>query len=58
MKDGVTRFSDFESEVNNIIEAVYDNAIGYSVRDRDLQPELIDDVGRIKRTSPNCRWIR
>lgn len=53
--DGITRFAEFESEVNNIIGAVYDSAKGYSLRDRDLQPELIDDVGDVIRMRLGCR---
>lgn len=52
---GAARFAEFEREVNNIIDAVYDNAKGYSLRDRDLSPELIDDVGNIARMRLSCR---
>jgi len=53
--DGLPNFSDFETEVNNILESVYDNALGYSLRDKDQQPELIEDVGRIVRMRLGCR---
>jgi len=53
--DGVDRFAEFEVEVNNIIESVYDNAKGYSLRDRDLHPELIADVGHVVRMRLGCR---
>src|ERR1700674_151996 len=53
--DGEARFAEFETEVNNIIEAVYDDAKGYSLRDRDLHPELIDDVGHVIRMRLGCR---
>jgi ABC-type lipoprotein export system ATPase subunit len=53
--DGLPRFSEFEAEVNNIIGAVYDNAKGFSLRDRDLQPELINDVGHVIRMRLACR---
>jgi len=53
--DGVDRISEFETEVNNIIQSVYDNAIGYSLRDRDANPELIDDVGSVQRMRLQCR---
>jgi ABC-type cobalamin/Fe3+-siderophores transport system ATPase subunit len=53
--DGVTHFAEFETEVNNIIGAVYDSAMGLSLRDRDLQPELIDDVGHVIRMRLSCR---
>jgi len=53
--DGISRFGEFETEVNSIIEAVYDSAVGFSLRDRDLHPEAIDDVGHLKRMRLSCR---
>ncbi len=53
--DGIDRFTQFETEVNNIIESVYDDAKGYSLRDRDLHPELINDVGHVIRMRLSCR---
>ena len=53
--EGVDRLTDFETEVNNIIESVYDDAVGYSLRDRDLQPEIIEDVGHVVRMRLSCR---
>jgi hypothetical protein len=53
--DGVPRFGEFETEVNNIIESVYDDAKGFSLRDRDLHPEAIDDVGHVTRMRLSCR---
>lgn len=53
--DGNANFSDFEAEVNNVIEAVYDKAKAYSLRDRDRQPEAINDVGHVKRMRLACR---
>jgi energy-coupling factor transporter ATP-binding protein EcfA2 len=53
--DGTAHFSEFEMEANKIIGAVYDNACAYSLRDRDLDPELIDDVGYIVRMRLSCR---
>lgn len=47
--DGVSRFAEYEREVNNVIESVYDDAKGYSLRDRDLHPELINDLGHVLR---------
>lgn len=44
-----------EAEVNNIIEAVYDDAKAYSLRDRGLQPEAINDVGHVIRMRLGCR---
>lgn len=53
--NGLPNFADFENEVNNILGAVYDNGKGYSLRDKDQQPELIDDVGAIVRMRLACR---
>ena len=35
--------------------AVYDDARAYSLRDRDLHPELIDDLGHVTRMRLACR---
>ena len=53
--EGVPGFAEFETQVNNILEAVYDDAKGFSLRDRDDHPELIDDVGRVVRMRLACR---
>jgi energy-coupling factor transporter ATP-binding protein EcfA2 len=53
--DGVARFAEYEREVNNVIESVYDDAKGYSLRDRDLHPELINDLGHVLRMRLSCR---
>lgn len=53
--DSVDRLGEFETEANNIIDAVYDNARGYSLRDRDIGSEAIDDVGHIVRMCLSCR---
>ena len=53
--DGLPNFAEFETEVNNILEADYDDAVGFSLRDRDQQPEMINDVGHIKRMRLACR---
>ncbi|ESZ41162.1 MULTISPECIES: AAA family ATPase [unclassified Mesorhizobium] len=45
----------YEELSNKIMNAVYDNATGYSLRDRDDQPYEIDDVDRIRRARLNCR---
>lgn len=52
---GNGRLFEYETEVRNIIEAVYDDARGYSLRDRDLDPENIDDVGPVIRMRLKCR---
>jgi ABC-type cobalamin/Fe3+-siderophores transport system ATPase subunit len=53
--DSIDRLAAYENEVNNIVEAVYDNSQVYSLRDRDLQPEFIDDVGQVVRMRLGCR---
>lgn len=53
--EGADRLSEYETEVNNIIDAVYDNAKAYSLRDRDHHPELIENVGHIVRMRLSCR---
>ena len=53
--DGVNGFSEYEAEVRNVIQAVYDDARGYSLRDRDLCPELIEDFGPVIRMRLGCR---
>jgi predicted ATPase len=52
---GVDKFPDYENEVSNIISAVYDDACGYSLRDRDLHPEQIENVGPVIRMRLSCR---
>jgi energy-coupling factor transporter ATP-binding protein EcfA2 len=53
--DGVSELKPFEQEVAKIIQAVYDDGIGFSLRDRDLDPTEINDVGPIKRMRLHCR---
>jgi predicted ATPase len=53
--DGLTHFAEFEAEVNNIIESVYDDACGFSLRDRDQHPELSENVGHVIRMRLSCR---
>jgi energy-coupling factor transporter ATP-binding protein EcfA2 len=53
--DSVDRLAEYETEVNNIIDAVYDNAQAFSLRDRDLHPEMINDVGHVARMRLSCR---
>lgn len=52
--DGLAHMSAFETEVNAIVEAVYDHARAYSLRDRDAQPEAINNVGRVIRMRLSC----
>jgi energy-coupling factor transporter ATP-binding protein EcfA2 len=45
----------YEATVRDIIDSVYDDAQGYSLRDRDDNPEDIDDIGPIIRMRLHCR---
>lgn len=53
--DGVGNLADYEEKVQQIINAVYDSAKAYSVRDRDGGPEEIDDLPPIVRCRLSCR---
>jgi len=53
--DGVDQLNTYETEVSKIIQAVYDNAVGYSIRDRDDKPEDIEDIPPIRRMRLSCR---
>lgn len=53
--DSVDRQNLFETQANDIIQAVYDEACGYSLRDRDNSTDQITDVGAIVRMKLNCR---
>ena len=47
--------NDFEQETKKIMATVYDNARGYSLRDRDDDEEKIDDMLPIVRMKLACR---
>jgi len=51
----INSLNKFEEETRKIIEAVYDNAKAYSLRDRDDKTETIDDMGPIVRMKLCCR---
>jgi len=53
--NGVDNLAEYENETRDLIEAVYDDAKGFSLRDCDLQPRLIEDVGPIIRMRLGCR---
>ncbi len=53
--DSVDRMPEYESEVNKILVAVYDQPQAYSLRDRDAHPELIADEGLVTRLRLSCR---
>jgi energy-coupling factor transporter ATP-binding protein EcfA2 len=52
---GNTHFAEFETKVNGVISSVYDNARAFSLRDRDISPEAIHDVGNVIRMRLSCR---
>lgn len=45
----------YETQADKIIGAVYDNAKGFSLRDRDDSPEEIENIGSIVRMRLSCR---
>lgn len=53
--DTITNLSSYEEEVVSILTAIYDNAKGYSLRDRDDEPEDIDDKTPVVRFRLSCR---
>jgi hypothetical protein len=53
--DSVSNMNDFEEEAKKIIHTVYDNAKGYSLRDKDDGEETIDDLLPIIRMKLSCR---
>jgi energy-coupling factor transporter ATP-binding protein EcfA2 len=53
--DSIDNLAAYEAEVNSIVEAVYDSARAYSLRDRDIQPEFIDDAAQVVRMRLSCR---
>jgi energy-coupling factor transporter ATP-binding protein EcfA2 len=50
--DGISELAVFEAEVAKILDAVYDNGIGYSLRDRDAGPTEINDLGPYQAYAP------
>lgn len=54
--DGQGQMSKYESDVNNIISCIYDNAKAYSLRDKDdIEEGGINYLGAIKRFRLTCR---
>jgi hypothetical protein len=54
--DSIDRMHDYERLSNKILNTVYDNAIGYSLRDKDeIVDEEIENLGCIKRFRLSCR---
>ncbi|GAC1391550.1 MAG: AAA family ATPase [Candidatus Saccharimonadales bacterium] len=53
--DTVNKMNDYETKVIKIINAVYDEGLAYSLRDRDDKPEDINDLPPLKRMRLSCR---
>jgi predicted ATPase len=53
--DGISQLKGLEEDVSKILQSVYDNAVGFSLRDRDEAPTEINDIGPVKRMRLNCR---
>jgi len=52
----IQSMNQYEIGARQIIESVYDDAIAYSLRDRDdVETDVIDDIGTVKRFRLNCR---
>ena len=51
----INKLNEFEKETKKIINAVYDNAKAYSLRDRDDSDEPIEDLPPITRMKLSCR---
>lgn len=55
--DGIGNLPEYESSVIEIINGVYDNAVAYSLRDRDEGDENIEDNLPLIRFKTSCRAI-
>ena len=53
--DTIDNLNEYENEVSSIIRSVYDDASGYSLRDRDDSPEEIEDKPSVVRMRLSCR---
>ncbi len=53
--ESITNMNDFEKESQKIIQTIYDNATGYSLRDRDNTEGEIEDLPPIIRMKLSCR---
>lgn len=53
--DSIDNLNQYEIEVGKIVKSVYDNARGFSLRDRDDNPEEIDDKVSVIRMRLSCR---
>lgn len=53
--DGEAQMTAYEQEIQQIINSVYDDAVAFSLRDRDNGPEEINDLPPITRMRLSCR---
>jgi ABC-type multidrug transport system ATPase subunit len=53
--DTITNLNAYEDEVVNMLDSIYDSAIGYSLRDRDNDIEDINDKNNVIRFRLSCR---
>lgn len=53
--DTITKLNEYEKEVSKIINAVYDKAKAFSLRDRDEKCEEIDDIPPVIKMRLSCR---
>lgn len=53
--ESIDELNAYEVEVQRIITSVYDTAKAYSLRDRDDEPEGIDDLDKVIRFRLSCR---
>jgi hypothetical protein len=52
---GIQSLNEYEEKGRSILDAVYDDAVAFSLRDRDDDPYHIDDLGPVIRMRLNCR---
>ena len=53
--NGIDQLSNFEKEVARILDAIYDTATAFSVRDRDTDPGELNNIGPVSRMRLACR---
>lgn len=51
----ITNLNAYEDEVVSMLDSIYDSAIGYSLRDKDEDPEEINDKKNVTRFRLSCR---
>lgn len=50
----VSKLNEYENKASELIDAIYDNAKAYSLRDRDDSPYDINDIPHVIRARLNC----